>query len=380
MYKIISDSACDLSKEYVEKNDITVVPFSVSFDQEHYLKDSIDITRDEFYTRLVNENVFPKSSLPSVEEYMDTFLEYVKQDIPVICLTISLVLSGSYNSARTAADLIKEDYPDAKIAVFDSKQNTVTQALLVNEIVKMKNDGLSFEESVEKIDKLIPTAIIFFTVGSLDYLRIGGRIGKLASIATGKLGIKPIILLKNGELGLGGIGRSRAKLKKAVLDTVNKHFTDNNLSKDDYNFNVGWGYDKEEGVEFLTLHNPIEYIADEQGCVKQVILQKMELGEPDASGRRSPVAIQGATETIDIDLAIVSVGVSPNPIVPSSIKGLELGRKGTITVDDNMESSIPMIYAGGDIVRGGATVILAMGDGRKAAAAMNEQLKANAGN
>ena len=251
MYKIISDSACDLSKEYVEKNDITVVPFSVSFDQEHYLKDSIDITRDEFYTRLVNENVFPKSSLPSVEEYMDTFLEYVKQDIPVICLTISLVLSGSYNSARTAADLIKEDYPDAKIAVFDSKQNTVTQALLVNEIVKMKNDGLSFEESVEKIDKLIPTAIIFFTVGSLDYLRIGGRIGKLASIATGKLGIKPIILLKNGELGLGGIGRSRAKLKKAVLDTVNKHFTDNNLSKDDYNFNVGWGYDKEEGAEFL---------------------------------------------------------------------------------------------------------------------------------
>ena len=137
---------------------------------------------------------------------------------------------------------------------------------------------------------------------------------------------------------------------------------------------------KEEGVEFLTLHNPIEYIADEQGCVKQVILQKMELGEPDASGRRSPVAIPGATETIDIDLAIVSVGVSPNPIVPSSIKGLELGRKGTIAVNDNMESSIPMIYAGGDIVRGGATVILAMGDGRKAAAAMHEQLKTNAGN
>ncbi|CCY52801.1 glutamate synthase (NADPH) homotetrameric [Bacteroides sp. CAG:189] len=132
---------------------------------------------------------------------------------------------------------------------------------------------------------------------------------------------------------------------------------------------------KEEGVEFMTLHNPIEYLADEQGRVKQVVLQKMELGEPDASGRRSPVAIPGATETIDIDLAIVSVGVSPNPIVPSSIKGLELGRKGTIAVNDNMQSSIPTIYAGGDIVRGGATVILAMGDGRKAAAAMNEQLK-----
>lgn len=132
---------------------------------------------------------------------------------------------------------------------------------------------------------------------------------------------------------------------------------------------------KEEGVEFMTLHNPIEYIADEQGRVKQVVLQKMELGEPDASGRRSPVPIPGATETIDIDLAIVSVGVSPNPIVPHSIPGLELGRKGTIAVNEQMQSSIPTIYAGGDIVRGGATVILAMGDGRRAAAAMDKQLR-----
>ncbi|MBS5108537.1 MAG: sulfide/dihydroorotate dehydrogenase-like FAD/NAD-binding protein [Phocaeicola vulgatus] len=124
----------------------------------------------------------------------------------------------------------------------------------------------------------------------------------------------------------------------------------------------------------VTFGKPIEYIADEKGRVKQVVLQKMELGEPDASGRRSPIAIPGATETIDIDMAIVSVGVSPNPIVPSSIPGLELGRKGTIAVNENMQSSIPTIYAGGDIVRGGATVILAMGDGRKAAASMHAQL------
>ncbi len=131
---------------------------------------------------------------------------------------------------------------------------------------------------------------------------------------------------------------------------------------------------KEEGIEFLTLHNPIEYIADEKGAVKQVILQKMELGEPDASGRRSPVEIPGATVTLDIDMAVVAVGVSPNPIVPTSVKGLELGRKNTIAVNENMQSSIPTIYAGGDIVRGGATVILAMGDGRRAATAMHEQL------
>ena len=131
---------------------------------------------------------------------------------------------------------------------------------------------------------------------------------------------------------------------------------------------------KEEGIEFLTLHNPIEYHADEKGNVCEVVLQKMELGEPDASGRRSPQPIPGATETIAIDQAIVAVGVSPNPIVPTSIEGLELGRKNTIVVNEGMQTNIPTIFAGGDIVRGGATVILAMGDGRRAAAAMHEYL------
>ena len=131
---------------------------------------------------------------------------------------------------------------------------------------------------------------------------------------------------------------------------------------------------KEEGIEFLTLHNPVEYHADEKGNLTEVVLQKMELGEPDASGRRSPQPIPGATETIAIDQAIVAVGVSPNPIVPTSIKGLELGRKNTIVVNEQMQTNIPAIFAGGDIVRGGATVILAMGDGRRAAAAMDKYL------
>ena len=132
---------------------------------------------------------------------------------------------------------------------------------------------------------------------------------------------------------------------------------------------------KEEGVEFLTLHNPIEYIADEQGRVKEIVLQQMELGEPDASGRRRPVPIEGGVVRVAADLVIVSIGVSPNPIVPSSVEGLELGRKGTIAVSEKMQSSIPTLFAGGDIVRGGATVILAMGDGKQAAASMDEYLQ-----
>ena len=131
---------------------------------------------------------------------------------------------------------------------------------------------------------------------------------------------------------------------------------------------------KEEGVEFMTLHNPIEYHADENGRVKEAVLQVMELGEPDESGRRSPVAIEGKTVTIPVDEVIVSVGVSPNPLIPSSVEGLEVSRRGTIVVNEQMQSSIPTLFAGGDIVRGGATVILAMADGRKAAKEMHEYL------
>ena len=131
---------------------------------------------------------------------------------------------------------------------------------------------------------------------------------------------------------------------------------------------------KQEGIEFMTLHNPIEYHADENGRVKEAVLQVMELGEPDESGRRSPVPVEGKTVTIPVDLVIVAVGVSPNPLIPSSVEGLEISKKGTIVVNEGMQSAIPTIFAGGDIVRGGATVILAMSDGRKAAKAMHEYL------
>ena len=130
---------------------------------------------------------------------------------------------------------------------------------------------------------------------------------------------------------------------------------------------------KEEGIKFLTLHNPKEYLTDEHGAVKAAVLDVMQLGEPDQSGRRRPETT-GKTITIECDQVIVAVGVSPNPLVPKSIEGLTLGRKNTIAVNDQMQSSRKEIYAGGDIVRGGATVILAMGDGRRAAMNMSKQL------
>jgi len=133
---------------------------------------------------------------------------------------------------------------------------------------------------------------------------------------------------------------------------------------------------QEEGVEFMNLHNPLEYFADENGRVCRMKVQKMELGEPDASGRRRPIPIEGSEFEMDVDTVVVSVGVSPNPLIPQSMKELEVTRWGTIVVDqDSMHSSVQGVFAGGDIVRGGATVILAMGDGRKAAGAMDDYLK-----
>ena len=258
MYKIVSDSACDLSKEYLEKHDVTIVPLSVSFDGETYYRDGVDITRDECYQRMVDDpKLFPKTSLPSVESCAEVFRNYVEQGFPVVCFTITTLFSGSYNSAMNAKSLVEEDYPDANICVIDSKQNTVTQALLIDQFVKMLEDGLSFEQAMSKLDALMASARIFFTVGSLDYLKMGGRIGKVATAATGKLGVKPVIVMKDGDIGLGGIGRNRNKLKASVLQVAKKYLDEN--GKDNFIVSVGYGYDKEEGFQFM---NEVESTLD----------------------------------------------------------------------------------------------------------------------
>ena len=192
MFKIISDSACDLSQAYIEKNNIDIVPLSVSFDGENYFLDGVDITRNECYQRMVdNPKTYPKTSLPSVDLFYKAFEMYVKEDIPVVCFTISLIFSGSYNSARNAKELILEEYPNAEIHIIDSKQNTVTQGLIVDQMAKMRDNNVPLETALEKIEKVIASARIFFTVGSLDYLQMGGRIGKVAAAAS-KIDVKPV--------------------------------------------------------------------------------------------------------------------------------------------------------------------------------------------
>lgn len=250
MFKLISDSAFDINKDFAEKNDITMVPLYITFDGENYYKEQIDVDPDEFYRRLVKDHAFPKTSLPSVQDYVDVFLPYVKENIPIICICIATTLSGSYNSASTARLQLLDEYPDAKITVIDSKANAASQGLFVHEALRMRNDNVPYEKAVSVLNQMIPYARVFFTIGSLEYLQKGGRIGKLASLVTGKLNIRPLIILKNGELGIGGITRTRGKSKSNVISLCQKYLKENDMSKDDYIFNVEAGYDQEECIEF----------------------------------------------------------------------------------------------------------------------------------
>lgn len=249
MYAIITDSACDLPEVYLNKHNVDMVPLYITLDGENYKKDVLELSHSELYDKMVNENAFPKSSLPSVQDYIDHFMPYVEKGIPVICITISTSLSGSYNSATTAKDEVLDEHPEAKIEVINSTSNTITQGLYVNEAVRMRDDGIAYEECIEKLKKICDTTRIFFTVGGLDHLVKNGRIGKLAVLLTNKIKIKPVIVMKDNEIGVGGISRTRVKSMEAALDLAKKFFETNN--KDDYNFGIGWGYDSEEGDAFV---------------------------------------------------------------------------------------------------------------------------------
>lgn len=250
-FQLICDSSCDLGNNFTTRENVEIVPLSVSFDGETYYKDGVEITSNEFFEKLISDpSIMPKSSLPQVQDYIDVFEKYVKENMPVICTTISAKFSGSYNSACMARDQILEDYPDARIEVYDSTHNTVCFGLFANEIVKMRNADMTIDEAIAAMNKIVATGKIYFTIGSFAYLDKGGRLGKAVTTAGDKLGIKPIIIMSNGSITVGGIKRSRKKAKERVIELIEEHFAQNNLDKSQYNFYVGYCYDKEEALEF----------------------------------------------------------------------------------------------------------------------------------
>lgn len=221
MFDIITDSACDWTPEKAKQYNVEVVPFYVSLDGEHYRKEGKEIAVRDFYQFMVdNPSAYPKTSLPSLEDFEQIFRRQAEAGRPTLCLCFTSKMSGCVGSARNARELVLEDYPDAKIEVMDSAAATVTEATMVENAVAIRDAGCTLDEAVTWLEAEKSTNNIFFTVGNLDYLIKGGRIGKVSGRAANFLGIKPMILFKDGEIFSGGVARGRQKSFEKALEQL----------------------------------------------------------------------------------------------------------------------------------------------------------------
>lgn len=239
--KLFSDSSCDTPKEFLEEHRITLIPFYVSFDMERYEKEIEELSINAFYERLTQEPVFPKTSLPSVQDYIDRFTAALEEGQDIICFCLSAVFSGSFQSACTARDILLDDYPDAKIEIINTMQATAGQAVTLAQAAYMVRDGYSFEAVIKRIYEIIPTSRIMFTVGTLEYLQKGGRVGKAASLAGSILNLKPMIKVMDGELLPAGTARGRNKSLERIISMVEGHFHETGASYQDYDFALAYG-------------------------------------------------------------------------------------------------------------------------------------------
>ncbi len=250
-FHIISDGSCDLPTGLVQEKNITVVPFYVSFDDEKYLKENVEIGIRDFYQQMVDrKGVYPKSSMPSAQDYMEVFLPCAREGIPVLCICITAKFSGSLQSAVNARSLVLEDYPEAEIRVIDSTVDTVLQGLYVLEAVKLRDSGASCEAAAARLTQIGSTGRIFFTVGDMEYLQHGGRIGKVAAVAGSVLGIRPVITLEQGEIFPSGIGRGRKRTSEKALELLVKYIQESRKGIENFSITVGFGYDREEAEAF----------------------------------------------------------------------------------------------------------------------------------
>ena len=250
-FHIISDGSCDLPAELAQEKNITVVPFYVSFDDEHYLKENVDIDIRDFYQQMVDKKgVFPKSSMPSIQDYEEAFRPFAKANIPVICICITTKFSGSMQSALNARALIQETWPQAEITVIDATVNTVLQGQYVLEAARLRDRGWSFRDTAARLEEIKSTGRIFFTVGNMEYLKHGGRVGKVASLAGSVLDVRPVITLKEGEIFPSGIDRGRKRTTQKALNLLLEYLQESRLGIECYSLAVGYGYDLEEGLAF----------------------------------------------------------------------------------------------------------------------------------
>ncbi len=250
-FRIVTDGSADLPDEIIKDREVTVVPFYVMLGEGEYLRQGIDIDTPGFYHWMItNPSKFPKSAAPSAQDYLEVFRQAAEAGEKVVCICITCKFSSSYQSAAIARSMLLDDYPDASITVIDSTVNTVLQGLFVLEACDLRDAGTEYEEAVSRLESIKSTGRIFFTIGGMEYLSVGGRIGKLAGKVSSMLNLRPIIALREGEIHAAGVAHGRLKSLEKVLNVAREYLCENFRNDDDFSITVGYGSDREEAVRF----------------------------------------------------------------------------------------------------------------------------------
>jgi len=252
-FQIFSDGACDMPLTVANENNIILIPFYVSLDHTNYYKEIVELSLVDFYKNIIDEDGFPKTSLPSTQDYVDAFTPVLEEGKNIISIHITNTLSGSVQSAITAKLMLEEIYPNAKICVYDSWHATGSQTLMLLEMSRMQRDEKSLEDVCSYVEKARADGRIIFEIGSLTHLQKGGRIGKVASLSANLLSIKPLIILSNGEINVGGVSRSRKKAIIKLVSLVKTHFEKTKEKLSDYIFTIGTTNTSEEIQETTDL-------------------------------------------------------------------------------------------------------------------------------
>ena len=246
-FQIVSDSACDLPKERAQELSVEIVPFYVSFEEENYMKAGVDVGVDEFFRMMADRaGEFPKTSMPSVQDYADVFERYARERMPLLCICINAAFSGSIQSAMNARTQILEEYPEAEIEVMDSELVTLLQGMMVEEACRLRGAGLSLKEAVKKLEEIRSSGRIFFTTNDLEYLQHGGRIGRAATTIGNVLKIKPLIEYIDRGLVSAGVSRGRKKSLQQTIEKARAYVEADHIDLAEYRVGLAYGLDKDE--------------------------------------------------------------------------------------------------------------------------------------
>ncbi len=251
MYQIITDGSWDMGTEKAKELGIHVIPFQITLDGEHYQKEEVELSVDSFYeTMVTHPKLFPKTSLPAMTDFETAFEEYAAKGIDLICFTITAAFSGSYNAACNVKEIVQERHPDVRITVIDSTMATLLQGLMIEEMVKYQRQGATYDQFIQRFYELKNSAHIFFTVENMDYLIHGGRVGRLAGISANVMNLRPLIHMTKGELFPAGLARGRKSSREKAIQLCFDHVRKNGNDPSRYSWMTGYGYDKEEGIQF----------------------------------------------------------------------------------------------------------------------------------